>query len=89
MLTNTERYIMKTFKDLKFLAQTRGVGTQARITLNGCKISVITGAAGMYAGTGTYEMMSDRCKSSDGVRGWLTPEQITRHMIYVQKNPLK
>lgn len=82
--------IMKTFKDLKFLPHSMmAVGTQARITLNGCKISVITGAAGMYAGTGTYEMMSDRCKSSDGIRGWLTPEQITRHMIYIQKNPLK
>ncbi len=81
---------MKTFKDLKFLPHsTMAGGTQAMITLNGCKISVITGASGMYAGTGTYEMMSSRAKSSYRIRGWLTPEQITRHMIYVQKNPLK
>ena len=80
---------MKTFKDLKFLPHALGTGTQARITLNGCKISVVTGRDGFYSGSGTYEMMSDRAKSSDGVRGWLTPAQITRHMIYIQKKPLK
>ena len=81
---------MKTFKDLVFKNHPIGKGKQARITLNdGTEISVIYGALGFYSGEGTYEMMSDRIKQNGGVRGWLTPKQITEHFRYVQKNPVK
>lgn len=79
---------MKTFKDLQFYPHPMGEGKQARITLSdGTKISIICGGRSMYCGEGTYEMMSSRTRSSDGIRGWITEEQITRHLIYCQKNP--
>ena len=80
---------MKTFKDLVFKPHSLGVGCgiQAKTILSdGTEISVIQGKY-FYSGACTYEMMSCRVRQNGGVRGWLTPEQITRHMIYVQKNP--
>lgn len=80
---------MKTFKDLVFETHPVGSGVQARITLeDGTEISVIQGEH-FYSGDVTYEMMSDRITSNGGVRGWLTPDKITEHMKYVQKNPKK
>ena len=82
---------MKTFKDLVFKTHGMGkeYGIQARTILaDGTEISVIQGKH-FYNGIGSYEMMSCRVKQNSGVRGWLTPKQITAHMIYVQKNPKK
>lgn len=78
---------MKTFKDLIFNPHPKQEGKQATITMpDGTWISVIYGN-NFSSDEGTYEMMSDRITSNGGVRGWLTPEKITEHMIYVQKNP--
>jgi hypothetical protein len=80
---------MKTFKDLDFKKHSVfDTGTQAKMILSdGTHISVINGD-GAYSGDGTYEMMSGRIGTCDGIRGWLTPKQITRHMVYCQRNPL-
>ncbi len=81
---------MKTFKDLKFDLHPNGKGMQAVITTkDGTNISVICGSRFYYCSEGTYEMMSDRIRINGGVRGYLTPSQITAHLSYVQKNPLK
>lgn len=78
-----------TFKDVKFRQHANiEDGQMARIILpDGTDISIVTGT-GTYSGNGTYEVMSSRFKGEgDQVRGWLTEEEITRHMIYCQKNP--
>ena len=79
---------MKTFKDLEFKQHTViKDGTQAIMKFpDGSDISIITGS-GTYSGTGAYEMMSNRTNRGDGIRGWITPEQITAHMKYIQQNP--
>lgn len=80
---------MKTFKDLEFKSHPNGMGLQAKMNFpDGSEISVICGASHYYCGNDTFEMMSNRTNARHGVKGWLTPEQITRHMIYIQKNPL-
>ena len=81
---------LKTFKDLEFKPHPLGYKNhiQATITLNGCEISVIQGST-FYCGFDTYEIMSDRTHQKRGIRGWLTKEQITKHMVYVQKHPKK
>ena len=79
---------MKTFKDLDFNPHSVGSGIHARMEFaDGSKISVVQGEF-FYSGTNSYEMMSDRSKG-DGVRGWLSEQQITKHMRYIQTNPLK
>ena len=81
---------MKTFKDLKFKTHPLGErhGIQALINFDdGSQISVIQGP-NFYSSELTYEMMSNRFHRKDDVRGYLSPRQITRHMIYIQKNPL-
>lgn len=79
---------MKTFKDLEFKPHPSGQGQQAKMIFeDGTEISVICGSSFYYCGVNTFEMMSDRITRNGGVRGWLSPEQITRHMRYVQKNP--
>ena len=80
---------MKTFKDLEFKIHSAiADGTHAKMRFpDGSEISIINGS-GAYAGTGSYEMMSNRTKSREGIRGWMTPEQITRHMKYIQRNPM-
>ena len=79
---------MKTFKDLEFKQHTLlRDGTQARMKFpDGSDISIITGSTA-YCTPGTYEMMSNRTNRADGIRGYMTPKQITNHMRYIQKNP--
>ena len=79
---------MKTFKDLEFNPHYLGHGIQAIIRFDdGSQISVVQGPH-FYCETLTYEMMSNRFHRKYDVRGYLSPRQITRHMIYIQKNPL-
>lgn len=80
----------QTFQDLEF-KQHRTIpnGTLAKMEFpDGSKISIITGD-GTYSGTGSYEMLSNRTNRKDGIQGWITPEEITRHMKYIQKTPKK
>lgn len=84
------RIIIKTFQDLEFKKhRTIPNGTLAKMEFpDGSKISIITGD-GTYSGTGSYEMLSNRTNRKGGIQGWITPEEITRHMKYIQKNPKK
>lgn len=81
---------MKTFEDLEFKKHPNSNDwTKATMEFpDGSSISLITGG-GSYSGTRTYEMMSNRTNRQGGIRGWVTPEQITSHMKYIQKNPMK
>jgi len=81
---------MKTFKDLEFQQHSSiQDGTIAKLNLeDGSQISIITGK-GTYSGTNSFEMMSNRTNSRDGIRGWIDIKQINTHLKYIQKNPLK
>lgn len=79
---------MKKFKDLDFQPHICGKGIHARMTFaDGSKISVVQGEY-FYSGPSSFEMLSNRSKS-DGIRGWISEQQITKHMAYIQRNPLK
>lgn len=82
---------MKTFKDLEFKQHPLGGKAEQAIMKfpDGSSISVITGDSVFYCTDDiSYEMMSNR-SGRGGVRGWLSPKQISDHMRYIQKNPLK
>ena len=81
---------MKTFKDLEFQQHSSiQDGTIAKLKLeDGSQVSIITGT-GTYSGTNSFEMMSNRTNSSDGIRGWIDAKQINTHLKYIQRNPLK
>jgi hypothetical protein len=79
---------MKKFNDLKFRKHKynpNGISAQMQFD-NGEWISVI-GGEGFYGnGTTSFEMCSSSTdKTQRGVKGWLSKEQITRHMVYLQK----
>jgi hypothetical protein len=83
--------VMKTFKDLDFKEHGLGKDYGVRAVMefpDGSKISVLGGSDKFYSSKVSFEMMSNRSKR-DGVRGWLSEKQITRHMRYIQQNPLK
>jgi hypothetical protein len=83
---------MKTFKDLKFkdhpLGPSKGIHAKMWFP-DGSHISVIQGP-GFYCTVGaSYEVLSSRFHRKGGVRGWMSKQQITSHMKYIQNNPIK
>lgn len=79
---------LKTFKDLEFKPHPSGSGEQATIKLNGCFICVNKGKD-FECSLDTFELYSDRLITFSKVKGYATKEQITKHMVYVQKHPKK
>jgi len=64
---------------------------------DGSFISVIKGdrsKTGFYCGFNSYEMLTTRTSrknfsgQNEAVHGWVSPERITNHMKYIQRNPL-
>ena len=81
--------IMKTFKDLEFKPHELGDGIHATMKFeDGSEISVIR-TSFSYSNNNSFEMMSNRTNTQSGVRGWLSKDNITRHMKYIQNNPLE
>jgi hypothetical protein len=79
---------MKTFKDLEF-KQHKVIpkAVQARLDFeNGTFISVVGGESLYGNGITSFEIMSNVTqRTKRGVEGWLSKDQITRRMIYLQK----
>lgn len=80
---------MKKFNDLKFKQHpSTRTGIHAIINFpNGEWVSVVGCSKGSFYGNGitSFEMMSSSTeKTARGVKGWLSKEQISRHMIYLQ-----
>ena len=79
---------MKTFKDLKF--ETHALDKTAICCLiefnNGEWISVIGGSSFYGDGVVSFEIMSSSTENTKrGVKGWLSKEQVSNHMKYLQK----
>lgn len=78
----------KGFKDLEFEAHEVIEGAvQARINFsNGEWISVVGGGLGLYGnGTTSFEIMSSSTSKNDsGVKGYLSKNQVDRHIKYLQ-----
>ena len=75
---------LKTFKDLEFKPHPLVEGLHAEIIINGEYIGVSQGDN--YK---TYQLTSNRLKQKSGVLHYATKEQITKHLVYVQKHPKK
>jgi len=81
---------MKKFNDLEFKAH-KVIRTATHASMefpNGEWISVVGCPEGSLYGNGStsFEMMSSSTeKTSRGVKGWLSKEQISRHMVHLQK----
>lgn len=85
---------MKTFNDLEFKPHgyIDGVINAVMTFEDGSEISVLKQTkdevdANLCCSQVSFEMMSNRSNKSGGVRGWLSKDQITRHMRYIQNNP--
>ena len=79
-----EKFKVKTFDDLDFKPHpnSRG-GVQATLDFpNGHSISVVGGSQGLYGdGVNTFEIWTS---DSNDVVGWLSPEDVTKHMLITQ-----
>jgi hypothetical protein len=79
-----EKFKVKTFNDLVFKTHPNGMGgVQATMKFpNGHSISVVGGSMGLYGdGVKTFEIWTS---DNDDVVGWLTPDEVTQHMLITQ-----